>query len=191
LTVYTPDYPILSERLRLRPFTRGDVDAVFAYRQREDVAEYLFDAAMSHETVTEAVQQRISQSALEVEGDKLVLAVDRREDGRLIGEVSLIWRSDIARQGELGYIFNPDFHGHGYATEAGAALLDVGFSGFGLHRIMARCHPDNQRSWKVMERLGMRREAHFHEHAFVKGRWDDEYVYAILDREWRVNHSAG
>ena len=190
LTVFTPDYPVLSDRLRLRPFTRGDVDAVFEYRQREDVATYLFDDAMSHETVTEAVQQRISQSSLEVEGDKLVLAVDLRENGRLIGEVSLIWRSDLSRQGELGYIFNPEFHGHGYATEAGTALLELGFRGFGLHRIMARCHPDNARSWRVMERLGMRREAHFHEHALVKGRWDDEFVYAVLDREWSARQNS-
>jgi len=182
--VYAPDYPILTHRLRLRPFTRGDVEAVFAYRQREDVARFLFDSPMSHETVTEAIQQRISQSAVEQEGDKLVLAVDLRETGELVGEISLIWRSEIARQGELGYIFNPLFHGHGYATEASEALLRIGFEDLGLHRIMARCDARNRASWRVMERLGMRREAHFREHARFKGEWDEEFVYAILEDEW-------
>ncbi|HEY4199898.1 MAG TPA: GNAT family protein [Devosiaceae bacterium] len=191
MTVYTPDYPILTERLRLRPFTRGDVDAVFAYRQREDVAQFLFDSPMTHETVTEAVQQRISQAALEEEGDKLVLAVDLRSTGQLIGEVSLIWRSEISRQAEIGYIFNPDFHGRGYATEAGAALLRIGFAEIALHRITARCDIRNGRSWRVMERLGMRREAHFREHGFVKGRWDDEFIYAILRREWAGRQDDG
>jgi len=188
--VYAPDYPILTPRLRLRPFTRGDVDAVFAYRRREDVARYLFDSPMSYETVTEAVQQRISQSAVEQEEDKLVLAVDLRETGELIGEVSLIWRSEIARQGELGYIFNPLFHGSGYATEAGEALLRIGFEGLGLHRIMARCDARNTASWRVMERLGMRREAHFREHARFKGEWDEEFVYAILESEWAARQGA-
>jgi len=187
--VYAPDYPILTSRLRLRPFTRGDVDAVFAYRQREDVARYLFDRPMTHETVTEAVQQRIAQSAVEEEGDKLVLAVDLRETGELIGEVSLIWRSEIARQGELGYIFNPNFHGHGYATEAARALLEIGFGGLGLHRVMARCDARNVASWRVMERLGMRREAHFREHARFKGEWDEEFIYAILEGEWVAQQS--
>ena len=187
--VYVPDYPIMTQRLRLRPFTRGDVEAVFAYRRREDVAQFLFDSPMTLETVTEAVQQRISQSALEQEGDKLVLAVDLRETGELIGEISLIWRSEIARQGELGYIFNPEFHGQGYATEASAALLDIGFSEIGLHRIMARCDARNSASWRVMERLGMRREAHYREHARFKGEWDEEFVYAILEDEWAARQA--
>ena len=57
----------------------------------------------------------------------------------MIGEVSLIWRSVADRQGEIGYIFNPDIHGHGYATEAARALLGSASRTSGLHRIYARC----------------------------------------------------
>src|SRR5215217_6948171 len=96
-----PDYPIRTERLTLRPFTRGDVDAVFAYRRRDDVARYLFDAALSREECALAVQQRISQVALEIDGDKIILAVEKTDNGALIGEVSLIWRSVDSRQGEV------------------------------------------------------------------------------------------
>ncbi len=79
----------------------------------------------------------------------------------MIGEISLIWRSVEDRQGEIGYIFNPDQHGRGYATEAANAMLRYGFEELGLHRIHARCDLRNSASWRVMERLGMRREAHF------------------------------
>jgi RimJ/RimL family protein N-acetyltransferase len=183
---FEPQFPIETERLRLRPFTRGDVDAVFAYRKREDVAQFLFDGPMTHETATEVVGLRAGQFTLAAEGDKMFLAVEIAEPHAMIGEVSLIWRDAANRQGEIGYIFNPVHHGHGYATEAARALLGLGFDGLGLHRIYARCAAANTASWKVMERLGMRREAHFREHVFVKGAWDEELVYAILEDEWRA-----
>jgi RimJ/RimL family protein N-acetyltransferase len=181
---YAPDYPIVTERLRLRPFSRGDVDAVFAYRSRADVAEYLFDMPMNHEECAEAVRLRTSQIGFTSEGDKIVLAAERIQDGRLIGEVSLIWRSVADLQAEVGYIFHPDAHGRGYASEAARALLAFGFEVMGLHRIYARCDARNGASARVMKRLGMSEEAHFREHMQVKGRWDEELICAILDREW-------
>ncbi len=183
---FEPRYPIETERLRLRPFNRGDVDAVFAYRKREDVARHLFDGPMTHQTATEVVGLRAGQFTLAAEGDKMFLAVDLADPHAMIGELSLIWRDAVSRQGEIGYIFNPLHHGHGYATEATRVLLGLGFEGLGLHRIYARCAAANTASWHVMERLGMRREAHFREHAFFKGGWDEELVYAILEDEWRA-----
>lgn len=182
--LFSPDLPIQTERLALRPFTRGDVDAVYAYRQRDDVARYLSDDPSSREACAEAVQVRTVQTGWHAEGDKIVLAVERRTDHAMMGEVSLILRSQIARQGEVGYILHPDYHGHGYATEATRALMRVGFELAGLHRIYARCDARNDRSWRVMERLGMRREAHFRQHRLVKGDWDEEFIYAILEEEW-------
>jgi RimJ/RimL family protein N-acetyltransferase len=187
---YAPGYPIETERLILRPFTRGDVDAVFAYRQRDDVARYLFDEPMSRESCAEAVQGRTTQTEFEEEGDKIFLAVERRQDLAMIGEVSLILRNEVARQAEIGYIFNPDYHGHGYATEAANALLEMGFADAGLHRIYARCDARNEASWHLMERLGMRREAHFREHVLVKGVWDEELIYAMLEDEWLALRGA-
>lgn len=182
---FYPQLPITTPRLTLRPFTRGDVDGVFDYRSREEVALYLFDAPLSREECALAVQQRTLQTGWSEEGDKIVLAVELSESGVLVGEMSLIWRSAEARQGEIGWIFHPEHHGRGYATEAAGALLDLGFQGADLHRIFARCDARNDSSWRLMERLGMRREAHFREHALFKGGWDEEFVYAVLRREWR------
>lgn len=179
-----PDYPILTPRLALRPFTRGDLDAVFSYRGRADVARHLFDPPLSRDECALAIQQRTAQVSLEAEGDRIILAVDERATGLLVGEVSLIWRSADARQGELGWIFHPDHHGRGLATEAATAMLELGFGPADLHRIFARCDVGNSASWRLMERLGMRREAHLREHALFKGRWDEEFYYALLQREW-------
>ena len=181
-----PNYPLRTERLLLRPFTRGDVDAVYAYRRREDVARYLFDVALSREECALAVQQRIGQVAFEAEGDKIVLAVELAANAALIGEMSLIWRSMDARQAEVGWIFDPDYQGQGYATEAANAMLDLAFGPGDMHRVAARCDVRNEASWRLMERLGMRREAHFREHGLFKGRWDEEFIYALLASEWRA-----
>ncbi|MFD1251618.1 Putative ribosomal N-acetyltransferase YdaF [Devosia equisanguinis] len=186
-----PDYPLNTARLVLRPFTRGDVDAVYDYRSREDVARYLFDPPLSRDECALAIQQRTTQLALETEGDRIILAVETRDDQSLVGEVSLIWRSVEARQGELGWIFHPDHHGRGYATEAAAELLRLGFEDADLHRIYARCDSRNDGSWRLMERLGMRREAHFREHALFKGGWDEEFYYALLRAEWVSQGASG
>ena len=153
--IYAPDYPLETPRLRLRPFNRGDVDAVFAYRRREDVAEYLFDLPMTHEECAEAVRGRVGQIAFAVEGDKILLAAERKEDGALIGEVSLIWRSMADGQAEIGYILNPDFQRQGYATEAAREALRFGFQDLALPEIVSFTAAINERSWRVMRRLGM------------------------------------
>lgn len=179
-----PTYPLRTERLTLRPFTRGDVDGVFAYRRLEEVARYLFDVPLSREECALAVQQRITQTALVELDDKIILAVELTGTGTLIGEVSLIWRSVEARQGEVGWIFDPRHQGRGYATEAANRMLDLAFGPGDMHRVSARCDVRNKASWRLMERLGMRREAHFREHAIFKSAWDEEFIYAILWQEW-------
>ncbi len=88
------------------------------------------------------------------------------------------------RKGEVGWFFNPNYQRRGYATEAAGALLDFGFKTMGLHRITAQCDVLNERSFSLMERLGMRREAHYLEKKLIKGEWHHQYAYAILEQEW-------
>ena len=90
------------------------------------------------------------------------------------------------RGGELGFIFHPDHSGRGYAIEAARVVLDVAFGEFGLHRVTGSCDARNLASARLMERLGMRREAHFRSNEYVKDEWCDELVYAILREEWVV-----
>jgi RimJ/RimL family protein N-acetyltransferase len=110
-----------------------------------------------------------------------VLAIER--DGELIGHANLSVGDH--RQGEVGFIVDPAHQGHGYATEAAEAMLELGFETYDLHRIIGRLEPRNTASARVLERLGMRKEAHLIENEWVKGEWQSEAVYAILAREWR------
>lgn len=181
-----PGYPIETARLLLRPFGPGDLDDLHAYQSRPDVARYLLWDARDRSQSAESLHRKIRQRALSAEGQSLVLAVVYREAGRVVGEVMLEWLSRRHQQGEVGYVFNPGYHGRGLATEACQAVLALAFDDLGLHRIVGRCDARNGASARVMERLGMRREAHFVHNEVFKGEWADELVYALLDSEWRA-----
>lgn len=180
----TPSLPIETERLRLRPYVGADFDDLFAMHSREDVVRHLYWDVRDREQVAAMLERRMTMTGLDKEGDALVLAVELKETGRVIGDVLLHWLSEEHRQGEIGFIFHPDFQGRGYASEATREMLRIGFADLGLHRVVGRCEAANMASARLMERLGMRQEAHFRENEFVKDKWDDELVFAMLDREW-------
>ena len=104
----------------------------------------------------------------------------------VIGDIGLDGSHRDQREGELGFVIHPDHQRRGYATEASRAVLRMGFEELGLHRIIARADPRNAGSVGVMERLGMRREAHFVRNELIKGEWSDQVLYAILEDEWRA-----
>jgi RimJ/RimL family protein N-acetyltransferase len=181
--VLRPRYPIETDRLFLRPLAPSDAEAVHAYQGREDVCRYIPYEPRSLRDVHESIA-RHARSVLEESGQALLLAVVRRADDVLVGDVMLAWTSKEHGTGELGYVVNPDFHGNGYATEAGAALLRLGFADLGLHRIIARIDARNSASAAVLRRLGMRQEAYLCENEWFKGEWTDEIDFAILGSEW-------
>ncbi len=115
----------------------------------------------------------------------LSLVIELKAERRIIGNVGFnAKRIGGSFQGQVGWILGKAYEGNGYATEAAAALLDHLFRTVGFHRVYALTSPDNTRSWRLMERLGMRREAHFLRNCFHDSGWTDEYVYAILEDEW-------
>lgn len=179
-----PEFPIKTRRLVLRPFQESDLDAFADIQGREDVARYLYTGPRTRDEVEVLLRERVGQGAIEKPGDSLRLAVTLADSGTLIGDVVLVWRSAEHSSGEIGYVFHPDHHGHGYAGEAAIQVLRLGFEGLGLHRVYAELDADNRPSGRLLERLGMRFEGRFRESEFVKGRWVDAAVYAMLRDEW-------
>jgi RimJ/RimL family protein N-acetyltransferase len=183
-TPVRPPYPIETERLTLRPFTRDDIDGLFAMQSLPEVARFLYWEPRERAEVQQVLDRKLGQAQLYRDGDILALAVVLRSAGVLVGEVSLTWLSSTDRQGEIGFVFHPGYQGKGLAREAAEALLRFGFGDVGLHRVIGRCDPRNAPSARLLERLGMRREAHLVHCEIFKGTWGDVYVYAILDQEW-------
>jgi RimJ/RimL family protein N-acetyltransferase len=182
--VFRPDYPVRTPRLVLRPFTPDDLEALHDFHRLPEVTRYLYHEPRNRAEVSVLLQGKIASSSLSADSKALCLAAELAVTGQLVGDCTLFWLSRAHQQGEIGFIFHPAFQGRGLAIEAAAAMLRLGFEGLGLHRIMGRCDGRNRRSARVMERIGMRREAHLVENEFVKGEWTDELVYAILRSEW-------
>jgi RimJ/RimL family protein N-acetyltransferase len=172
-----------TKRLLLRPFAAGDWPAYADYHARPEVYAFLYRASPTGTALRDQFD-RVLRARFEGDGDVYRLAVTLKEGGAIAGEVLLKMASRDALQAEVGYIFSPAHAGRGYATEAVAALLGIGFQTIGFHRIFARLDPANAGSVGVVERLGMRREAHLRENDRFNGRWGDEYVYALLQSEW-------
>lgn len=170
-------------RLALRRFTADDGPALFDYLSRPDVVRFEpYGPLTRGEAIAEATRRA---------GDPRFVAVERSTDGILVGHVFRApdgppeWRTWT-----VGYVFHPEHGGQGYATEATRAVVDDCFRDQHAHRVTARCDPRNAPSWRLLERLGLRREAHELECAsFESGPdeqpvWHDAYLYAVLDREW-------
>jgi len=117
----------------------------------------------------------------------LALVIEVKDLGRVVGNTGFNTKKlGNQRQGAIGWTLGKAFEGNGYMTEAANALLEHLFLREGFHRAYAMTSTDNRKSWRLMERLGMRREAHFIKNCYHDGVWVDEYVYAILAEEWRT-----
>jgi RimJ/RimL family protein N-acetyltransferase len=175
--------PLETSRVRLRHLAPGDFAAVHAIESRPEVTRWLYWEPRTEAEVREALERRIAR-ARDAPQTGVTIAAEVLATGLLVGYVSLTVEPD--RQGEIGFIFHPDHQGRGYATEAGASVLRVAFEAYDLHRVYGRLEARNAASARVLEKLGMRREAHLIENEWVKGEWQSELVYALLAREWRA-----
>ena len=177
--------PIETPRLYLRPLEASDWPLVLAYMSDVEVLRYLPWQPFTEEEVRAFIAG--PQDGDEADhGFPDRLAVVRKATGALVGHVSLEMFSPKYRTREMGYILHRDHQGKGYATEASRALMSYGFRMLNLHRVIATCDPRNSASFGVMEKLGMRREAHFRKDVQIRGEWSDEYFYAILKEEWEA-----
>jgi len=174
---------IETERLILRPIEVGDWRAIHRFASLPDVARYLPNEPFT-ESDSQAFALRWSEQARQGDEWPAVMGVLLKAEGEFIGYVPFEPFSQEYHTREIGWVFDPEYQGQGYATEAARAVLDLAFGKLGLHRIVATCDPRNTASHRVMEKLGMRREGHHIKDVRIGGEWADEYFYAILEEEW-------
>jgi len=184
-------WPIRTERLMLRPATPDDAEATWGFRKREDVARWLTRAPATPE---EHRTRFVDQASLD---RTLIVELDGATIGDLMLQVEDAWgQAEVAHrasgvQAELGWVLHPDHAGRGYATEAVAALIRLCFVELGLRRVTAGCFAANEASWRLMERVGMRRETFAVRDALHRsGEWLDSMGYALLAEEWRGSGRA-
>lgn len=175
--------PLETDRLTLRQFQAADLETFFAYRNDPDVARYQgWEYPYPRVKAMEFIQEM--STANPEHHNWLQVALELKSTGQLIGDVAFFIKREDDRQAMIGYSLARSYWGNGYIFEAVSCLLTFLFEEFGLHRVTAECDVDNISSWRLLEKLGFRREAHLIENIFYKGAYGSEYHYAILAREW-------
>jgi ribosomal-protein-alanine N-acetyltransferase len=172
-----------TERLTIRRFREDDW---------KDLYDYLSSTvAVKYEPYGVFNEDACKEEAIKRSHNKAFWAVCLKETGKMIGNVYFQQQEPSGiRSWEIGYVFNPSFYGKGYATESCRRILDHAFNELNAHRVLAMCNPLNTSSWKLLERLGMRREGHLIKNIFFKSNehgepiWNDTYEYAVLADEW-------
>lgn len=170
---------IETERLVIREFRVADA---------KDLHEYLSDETTYRFEPGEPIDQEEALAlADERSRGRDFFAVELKADGRMIGH--LYWAREEPADflaWEIGYIFNRKYHGKGYCTEAVKAFIEASSSQPGIHRINAYCNPENIASWRVLEKVGMKREGYFRKRGFFRRNaagmplWHDCYAYGII-----------
>ncbi|MFB6611893.1 GNAT family N-acetyltransferase [Agromyces sp. NPDC056379] len=188
----TPDlqWPRPAGPLVLRQPTDADLDRILEWRNAPEVTRWLIRTEVEpgafRTTWLDGVDDPNDHSAVAVLGDEVVgtgalwitdaMGQSHVDDGP--------WRRAEAG---IGYLLDPAHAGNGYATEIARALLDLAFGELGVHRVTAGCFADNTASWRIMEKLGMRREQHgVRDSWHAELGWIDGYTYAMLADEWRA-----
>ncbi|GAA0337777.1 GNAT family protein [Bacillus carboniphilus] len=172
---------INTDRLTIRKFVMDDWKSVYEYTSNADVMEYIPEGVFSESDAQAFVLKNSGDDAKKFP----VLLKDQNE---LIGHI-VFEKYFGDHTYEIGWVFNPKFYNKGFASEAAYAVLDYGFNELKLHRIIATCQPENIGSYRVMEKIGMRKEGHFKKCIPSGDEWWDEYYYAILKEEWDMKNS--
>lgn len=166
---------IETERLLIRKFELKDLQAIYEYTSDIKVMKYIPEGVFTKDTAKEFITLNMGEKAEKY-------AVVLKKENILIGHI-FFGKYFGDHTYEIGWVLNPKFHNHGYASEAAKAMIAYGFEKMKLHRIIATCQPENTPSYRVMEKIGMRREGHFKKCIPNGAEWWDEYYYSILEEE--------
>jgi RimJ/RimL family protein N-acetyltransferase len=182
------DLFLSTKRLLLRSLSLTDLQDFLAYQTHPANLEYQAIEPFTEEKALHYLEKQ-SRSLPDEEAGWRAFAVQLQGEERVIGEVGIFLPAQPRSKGDIGWSLHPDYHGQGYATEAAQALLSYAFQVLKLHRVTAGCDTRNTASVRLMERLGMRREAHYLQSVFQNNAWRDEYAYALLRDEWLAQHT--
>lgn len=171
-----------ARRLVLRRLRETDLEALVAYRADPEVARYQswsdYDAGRGRQLIASMHGRQPGEPGW------FQFAIALKDSDALVGDCALRVDEQDPRVGEIGFTLSRQHQGQGLGTEAVRALLGYAFGTLGLHRLVGVTDAKNTAAATVLEKVGMRREGHFLENTWFKGAWGDEFLYALLRREW-------
>lgn len=179
--------PLTTSRLTLRRLEPTDAAAVHAYRSLPEVSQFQSWEPATPAEVVALVEGMPAENPL-TPGAWFQIAITTRDRGNLVGDCGLHPREDDPRQVEIGITVAPTWQGQGFATETLRAMLRYLFTQTDTHRVFCSVDPRNEPSRKLLQKLGLRQEAHLIESLWIKGQWVDDIILAMLKREWLAGH---
>ncbi|CQR55876.1 GNAT family N-acetyltransferase [Paenibacillus riograndensis] len=178
---------MVTDRLVIRQFGLQDTESFYKYRANPAVAQFQSWENYTYEDAESFVSKQMDHTPGQP-GTWFQFAIVSADSDQLIGDCALHTLLDEPRIVELGFTLAPDHQGNGYIHEALEAILNYIFRMLGKHKAIAFTDVRNEKSIRVLERLGMRREGHLLQNYMSKGKWVDEYQYAVLQSEWLSRH---
>ncbi|MEN6521450.1 MAG: GNAT family protein [Armatimonadota bacterium] len=174
-----------TERLILRPLAPQDVDFIYRHFSDEDVCRYLFDAEPL--TSIDGAQAIIDFYMSSEKNDRNRWCIINKESNKTIGTCGYHRWDKTNNIAELGYDMERESWGHGYMQEALNAAFKAGFCNTNLNRIEAFTSVENERSIKILKRLGFTEEGIIRDKHYFRGEYYDHYCFSLLRREWTGN----
>jgi len=174
---------IHSDRLILRPIKAEDAEAIFGYRSNAIVNQFQGWIPETVADVHDFIRNKVSV-VIDQPGTWFQLAIVKKDNGELIGDVGIHFLGSDSFQVEIGCTLNFNQHGNGFATEALTETLNFLFQELNKHRVITSIDPRNEKSIQMVERLGFRKEAHFRKSLLINNEWVDDLVYAMLKEDW-------
>jgi ribosomal-protein-alanine N-acetyltransferase len=180
-----PQLRIDTPRLKIRNMRSLDLEGFLFYRSNPDVVKYQSFEVMTHERAEEFIQSQQNRP-FGKPGEWVQYTIEHRESGEIIGDCALKLDTVDTRIAEIGITLSHNEQGKGYAKEAFQSILDFLFAIPDFHHVEETVDAENLASIKLLENLGFRREGHFVENIFFKGKWGSEYRYAMLRKDWEA-----
>ena len=171
-----------TERLLMRPIKTGDRDEIFAYRRDKEINQYQGWIPETLEDVDVFIGKISNQ--INVPESWFQFVIIEQASRKIVGDLGIHFIDPENKQVEIGCTLNMCFQNRGYATEAVKRVIDYLFNELKKHRITTSIDPGNINSIRLVERIGFRKEAHFVESLFLNGKWVDDIIYALIEKEW-------
>lgn len=171
-----------TKRLIIRPITLGDKNEIFEYRSDAETNKYqgwIPKTIGDVETFIGKIAKQINEP-----GTWFQYVIIEKETQKIVGDLGIHFFDSENKQVEIGCTLNKDFQNKGYATESLKRVIDYLFKELNKHRIITSIDPDNKNSTRLVERIGFRKEAHFVESLLMNGKWVDDLIYALIEKDW-------
>lgn len=174
----------ITKRLEIRNIKPSDALSMYKYRSDPQIYKFQYWKPQSVQDVEDFICDKIAKT-FNIPDTWYQLSIFIKGFPELIGDIGIHFIEADHLQVEIGYTLSIEHQGKGYASEAIEGVIDYLFHTYHKHRIFASVDPDNIKSIAVLERMGMRKEAHFKKSIWHNGKWVDDIIYSILEEEWR------